>query len=155
MSWWRHIRQQQRVSRELHIPNVDRSSIPAFSYRKPHRISQTDLSVMKKLEEELIRSGVLDRTVEEKFVQADDADEAFEAAGDRGVAHTSALPSYDSELDALISSVTGGENLLLDGEDDYDIYQTKKTIGSTNLNQEDGFTFRLPDRAITRDFRSQ
>lgn len=155
MGWWQRT-DKQKVDRVLRIPKVDVAKAQTIKLSGIKGMSSEDRSVVELLKIELTASGFLDReeTIVFKAID-DDGESVFQQAGAQGNAATIALPTYDADLDALISAAIGGENMLLDESDDYDeeqfdVYKKLERVNSVSVSKtdDDGIELRLPDGTI-------
>lgn len=158
MPWWKRVK-VEKVGRELELPKVDPEKLQAMNLTGVKHMSRDDRAMVELLKDELTASGVLDRQELPTFRPIDaDGDRVFREAGEQGTRTTQGLPTYDSELDEEISSGSGGENLLLDGIDDYedaafDVYKTLKDFDHIDVNKNDddnSLSLRLPDGSVIK-----
>lgn len=155
MSWWKKVR-KQNLTRELEVPKVDPQKVQVLKLSGVKHMSHEDRSIVQSLRNELTASGFLDREelVELKPID-DDIESVFQLAGEQGTRTTSALPTYDSDLDDEISAGVGGQNLLLDDLDDYDdaafdVYKTLKSFDKVSFSkaEDDSIELKLPDGSV-------
>ena len=155
MGWWGRAEKRQ-VDRVLKVPKVDSKKVQIIKLSSIKAMSTEDRSVVELLKIELTASGFLERDEEIIFTAIDDdGDSVFEKAGAQGNKAALSLPTYDADLDAVISSGIGGENMLLDESDDYDersfnVYQKLGRFDSVKVDKtdENSVELRLPDGTI-------
>lgn len=162
MEWWKRIRVEP-AKRHPKLPRPSEEKLQELRSAGPRPMSKDDRAMIELLKAELTDSGVLDRDdIPVLKPIDDDGDRVFREAGAIGVRTTSQLPTYDKTLDDEISAGVGGDNMLLDGEDDYDdvifdVYEEIQKVDHVKVQHknDDSVELRLPDGSIIHGHRNK
>jgi len=157
MAWWNRLFSRKRVqTRELSTQQrkakVDLDQIDKVKPVSLRQLNDKDKQAIKKIESELIKSGVL-APREEEIQISDRIDEIITAVNKKGLENVRSLIG-DEELDAQIALGEGSGNLILDDFDEYEdlVYdgynvseESEDSISVSAENSDGGVSLRLPD----------
>lgn len=163
MSWWKKllsIKSPQQITRELRVHSFKEEEVPAVLTSTHRPLNTKDIEIIKRLEKELLKAGVLEPIhIEEEegssdFLVEDRIEDILQAVYEQGLDNVKDLVG-DFDLDNYIIS-TGkdlGENPMLEVDDlDSVVYGTYKDSDnrssqvSVKTDQSNGsVAFRLSD----------
>jgi len=153
MAWWKRISKQPLVdNRVIKTPKMDTKEIAQVKEISLKHLNNRDIETIKKIQDELLAAGVL-APKEESIEITDKFEDILTAAYEQGLRNVDELVR-DFALNDELSAGTGGDNLLLDGVDDYedtvyDVYEEtikQESVISVEANDGDGgVALRLPD----------
>lgn len=159
MAWWNFFRkgkknkraepqEKQIITRVLDTPPLDQKSLLKFPRSTIKPLNDKDILIIKKIETELLSAGVL-APKEGSFDITERLEDILDAVNAQGLENVKGL-IRDQDLDELLSSSTGGENLLLDDSDDDETLELPEEDYSPLLdveprNDEGSVALRLPN----------